>query len=71
MQELIVKWARDYELICGPINSSNVVAAAMEYCKKFKVTQLDDVLEMFRKYARIPPSHSADNSNYVRMEADL
>jgi DNA-binding CsgD family transcriptional regulator len=65
IHEQVFKWAKDYEQICGPINSSNVVAAAMEYCKKHKVSDIDEVLEMFRKYAKIPPVPLVDPSTNV------
>jgi hypothetical protein len=58
-QEHVIKWAKDYERVYTPINSSNVVAAAMEYCEKHKVksARVDEVTAIFKRYAKIPPEH--------------
>lgn len=37
----------------------------------FNVSRIDDILELFPKYAKIPPTRSADDSNNVQMEANL
>lgn len=64
----VFEWATMWERMCNTsLNSSNIVAAAMEYCEKHKISQMDDVLAIFRKYAKIPPPNDTDSSGNIRM----
>jgi len=60
-------WAKGYERTHGPINSSNVVAAAMEYCEKHNLCsdQIDELIIIFKRYANIPFEHNEGQGSAV------
>lgn len=56
-REQVFTWAALWEkMYNASLNSSNVVAASMEYCQKKKVppAQVNEITALFRKYAKIP-----------------
>lgn len=54
-EEHLIDWLVDYENITQvTINSSNYIAVVMEYCKKFKNHNVDEITAIVKKYAKIP-----------------